>query len=41
MSPVERDRIIAAAETAADAAKPLTELEQRQLRILLALPRAS
>jgi hypothetical protein len=37
----ERERIEAAAVAAADEAEPLTEAEQRKLRILLAHDRAS
>jgi hypothetical protein len=41
MTADERERIEAAADAAADAARPLDEAEQRDLRILLAQDRAS
>jgi uncharacterized membrane protein len=41
MTDAERERIETAADAAADAAEPLTEVEQRKLRILLARDRAA
>jgi hypothetical protein len=41
MTDAERERIEAAAVAAADEARPLDEVEQRTLRILLAQDRAS
>lgn len=41
MTDVERALIIEAAEAAAAVAAPLTEDEQRVLRVLLATPRAA
>lgn len=42
MTDTERAEIVAAAEAAADAAAPLTEAEQRELRVLLAtIPQAA